>query len=605
MKIKFTSPPGKARTLRWSHRTRLALVAVVCLVYAVAHVLMYPRVGAAFGAVAAVPVGAAGWLLGPWGGLASALLLIAFIVGVSGVIGDEAFSAIARASGAGSVILVCVGIGVGWMRVLLQRVESQRSVLAGVAAGMRDGLIVFDPTARVEFANPQAQEMLGLEELPLEGRSTDEVIAVLEGRTDSREQSLAAWQHAAQQPESRPRFEFVFARPRRRVVEVELFSATAESQKGERVGVLLRDVTADRDLAQAKEDLVSMVSHELRTPLASILGFAELLLHREYERQEQREFLGLIHKESIRLTALINDFLDVQRLESGRHGYVFQLIDLPPLLSSVVASLGQDPVRSIRIDIPSTLPRIKADPDRLRQVLLNLLSNARKYSPDGGEIVVSVSHVRGVIEVAVQDRGLGIPTEAIGELFHKFARLNTGDRREIGGTGLGLVIAKNIVEGHGGRIRAESAGPGQGSRFVFTLPAASGAITSGDVLIVEDDAQFARLLTTEMEALGLSVSCAESAETASEHLARAYPRVIVLDLLLPGESGERFLERLRQQEGAHIPVVVVSVKDLEPAERQLLRDLDVTTVLRKGPSVATEAARAVLEALQPAAKHTP
>jgi len=201
--------------------------------------------------------------------------------------------------------------------------------------------------------------------------------------------------------------------------------------------------------------------------------------------------------------------------------------------------------------------------------------------------------------VSVQDEGLGVPPEAQSHLFQKFYRVDNSDRRQIKGTGLGLTISRKIVEAHGGRIWAESAGLGQGSRFSFTLPVAQARATSGDVLIVEDDAGFARLLTAEMAGYGLtSVSVATVADALAQ-VDRERPRAVVLDLLLPGAEGDIFLRRLRQAGLGDIPVIVVTVKDLSVEERTTLDELGVITVLRKSAGVAAAASEVVQEVITP------
>jgi CheY-like chemotaxis protein len=228
----------------------------------------------------------------------------------------------------------------------------------------------------------------------------------------------------------------------------------------------------------------------------------------------------------------------------------------------------------------------------------NLLSNARKYSPNGGSIVVGASVLDGMVEVYVQDEGLGIPSDALSHLFQKFYRIDTADRRAIKGTGLGLAISRNIVEVHGGKIGARSDGLGKGAVFHFTIPMVREQAQSGDVLVVEDDSGFAHLLEAELTARGMSSVWAADAETAEHLMPNTGARAVVLDLLLPGLSGEAFLQRLRKRNGVGIPVVVVTLKDLDPAGSLSLQKAGVTAVLRKGPGMAAAAAKLIAEALE-------
>jgi CheY-like chemotaxis protein len=240
---------------------------------------------------------------------------------------------------------------------------------------------------------------------------------------------------------------------------------------------------------------------------------------------------------------------------------------------------------------------VRADADRIHQVVGNLLSNARKYSPAGGTVDVSAHEASGQVIVTVRDHGLGLPPDAVPHLFEKFFRVDNSDRRSITGTGLGLAISRKIVEAHGGRIWADSDGLGQGSCFSFSLPLADARSTTGDVLIVEDDAGFARLVEAALTERGLSAVWVGSAEEALEQLVVETPKALILDLLLPGVQGEEFLERMRLRNDWNIPVVVITVKDLNEAERAALNQLQVVAVLRKEPEVGMTAAELVADAL--------
>jgi CheY-like chemotaxis protein len=263
------------------------------------------------------------------------------------------------------------------------------------------------------------------------------------------------------------------------------------------------------------------------------------------------------------------------------------------LLHESVEASGVDPVRPIELNLDDDLPLVRADSDRVRQVMVNLLSNARKYSPGGGVVHISANQANGQVIISVQDEGLGLPPEALPHLFEKFFRVDNSDRRSITGTGLGLAISRKIVEAHGGRIWAESGGLGRGSRFSFSLPVADARSTSGDVLIVEDDAGFARLLEAELSNRGMSSVWVASAEEALEQLKHETPKALVLDLLLPGAQGEAFLQTLRQRHGWNVPVIVVTVKDLTHPEHLALNQLKVAAILRKEPAVGAAAADVV------------
>jgi PAS domain S-box-containing protein len=354
---------------------------------------------------------------------------------------------------------------------------------------------------------------------------------------------------------------------------------------------------ANAALGRAKDEMVSLVSHEMRTPLASIVGFTELLTTREVSPEQRKEYLSVMLQEGHRLTALINDFLDLRRIEGGHMTMSFAPADIGSLIMRAVKVFDNTGGTRIEIDLAKGLPLVRADSDSIFRVVANLLSNARKYSPKGGIIAVRAASVDGMVEVSVQDHGLGIPADALSHLFQKFYRIDTADRRAIRGTGLGLAISKNIVEAHGGTIGARSAGPDQGSVFYFTLPAGREQSRTGDVLVVEDDSGFAHLLQAELTSREISSVWASDAETAEQLMTKNRARAVVLDLILPGLSGEAFLSRMRARYGSSIPVVVITLKDLELSENLALQQLGVSGVLRKGPGIAGTAADLIESAL--------
>ena len=354
---------------------------------------------------------------------------------------------------------------------------------------------------------------------------------------------------------------------------------------------------SNAEISRAKDEMVSMVSHELRTPLASIVGFAELLATRDVTPSQRKEYLAVMLQEGRRLTSLVNDFLDLRRLEGGHLSMRFAPADISALIRRGVELFSDPGGTPIQTLLPDDLPLVRVDSDSMFRVITNLMSNARKYSPVGRPIVIGAGVVDGMVEVYVQDKGLGIPADALSQLFGKFYRVDAPDRDTIKGTGLGLAICKNIVEAHGGKIRARSEGLGKGARFSFTIPTVREQAQTGDVLVVEDDSGFANLVEAELSAKGLSSIWAADAETAEHLMSKA--RAVVLDLLLPGLSGEAFLERLRAKHSEHIPVVVVTLKDLDQAERLSLQKAGVTAVLRKGPGTAAMAANLLARSLAP------
>jgi two-component system sensor histidine kinase KdpD len=222
-----------------------------------------------------------------------------------------------------------------------------------------------------------------------------------------------------------------------------------------------------------KTELLSTVSHELRTPLGSIKGYATTLLTHasKLKKDEQREFLEIIDSEADRLRELIENLLDMSRLEAG----VLRIDKDPARLGAVAREVTRKvqlsaPNHTVELVWPAEDPLVNADMRRIYQVVQNLLTNAVKYSPDGGCIILSAHCERRDLVVSVSDQGLGMPAGELDRIFDRFHRVHGESSRVIGGTGLGLAICKGLVDAHGGRIWAESEGEGKGSTFRFTLP---------------------------------------------------------------------------------------------------------------------------------------
>ncbi len=383
----------------------------------------------------------------------------------------------------------------------------------------------------------------------------------------------------------------------------------------------LREAEAERSLMRAKDELASMVTHELASPATSLVGYAELLATRAYPDAERREMLALMVEEGRRLTAIIRDFLEIQRLERGHVSVVPRRVEVRGLLDQAVASAGPSASHPFVLAVPESLPPVLADPDRVQQVLANLISNARKYTPAGGEVRLSARHAGDAVEVAVADQGLGIPAAALPRIFAKFYRVEDDDRRGIHGTGLGLAIVKELVEAHGGRVGVDSEGLGRGARFWFTLPLAGrsaapaeskpgparlaprdGAHQTGPaplrILAVDDDPLVGRTVVRVLRPDGHVVVAATSADEALAWLSRQPFDVVLSDLSLGGTmNGWELVAQVRQRWpevrvvvasgslGVHLaepvapPVDAVLAKPFRPEElRAVLTQLGARTV---------------------------
>ena len=489
----------------------------------------------------------------------------------------------------------------GELREASLAAATRQALLTALIDAIRIGVVLVDRDLVVAHWNKEASRVTGI---PAEKAVGLPMRQLGEGLAPRVEDYPSVQSHLEQalRPAETSRFPMVILEPRREI-EVAVSPAVLASDGGQVGSVMvLHDVTAAKELDRAKDELIAMVSHELRSPLASLVGFTELLLDREFTEAQRKQYLETMLNEGRRLTDLINDFLDLQRMEGGYKRLDLGPADLRTLIARAVATAGDDPRWRIEVDVPGDIPLVMADTNAIHQVFINMLSNAHRYSPGGGSIRVGAMVLGDAVEVSIQDHGLGIPAEALPKLFNKFYRVANADRRQISGTGLGLAISRRIIEAHGGRVGAESAGLGQGSRFYFTLRPVTAAAKSGDVLLVEDDAGFARLMEAELAVKGLSSVWAPDAETADRLISQMAARAVVLDLMLPGASGEDFLVRLRASRGSVVPVVVVTIKELEAPETLALRTAGVVAVLKKHSGAAKEAAEFVVQALSRASR---
>ncbi len=359
-----------------------------------------------------------------------------------------------------------------------------------------------------------------------------------------------------------------------------LINATPIRSEGGEVQTLvitMQDMTPLEAIERMRAEFLATVSHELRTPLVTVRGSVSTLLDEgpDLHPTEMRQFHKIILEQTERMRALIADLLDVARIETGTLPVSPEPTDLAVLIGESTNSFrvgGRG--HNLQIDMPADLPWVMADRSRIVQVVGNLLSNAARHSPESSTITVSAAPGDLHVVVAVSDEGMGIPAESLPHLFQRFSRMDAEERR--GDTGLGLSVCRGIVEAHGGRIWAESGGPGLGSRFTFTLPTAEegGYISPVPapqlasrpkrrsvheqvrILAVDDDPQALRYIREALVGSGYTVIATVDPAEVPRLMEEERPHLVLLDLVLPGADGVDLMSEVMGE--GDVPFIFVS-----------------------------------------------
>jgi signal transduction histidine kinase/DNA-binding response OmpR family regulator len=426
-----------------------------------------------------------------------------------------------------------------------ERLEAERRRLAVTVRSLGDGLLIIDEEGLVSSANPRALRLapelkvghppeLGGLVLPAVDEALGvEILLEHDGRT------------------------------------LAVTAARLEEHADGGTVWTLRDATERARLERLKSEFVATASHELRSPLTSIKGFVELLRAGDGLDDRQREFLDIVLVSTNRLVDLVNDLLDVARLEAGRVEVHRRPVDVGEVLADVTTLLAgriEAKQQELKIDVAPDTPRILADATRLRQMLTNLVTNAHLYTDEGGRLTLSASQLGAGVRIEITDTGHGMTPAELEHVFERFSRGagSTGTP----GTGLGLSIVKSLVDLHGGTIDVAST-PGEGTTFAVTLPAAPGpgvvtrpsdALRGRRVLVMDDEPETARLIAERLEPFGVTCEIVHDGAAALERLRTEEFDAMTLDVLMPGVSGFEVLRELRADPRlADLPVVVVSV----------------------------------------------
>ncbi|MDX1599982.1 MAG: GAF domain-containing protein [Anaerolineales bacterium] len=467
---------------------------------------------------------------------------------------------------------------------LFDEIKRQKQYYQAVIQNSPAAIVLLDMEANVSGWNPAAERLFGYREAEAVGRNVDELVAA---HPDLRQEAIGYSRSVLRERE----ISKLTKRTRKdgSLVEVDL-AGVPVTVDGEYVGfiAIYHDVTelqqarlAAEQASQAKSTFLANMSHELRTPLNAIIGFTRIVRRKGEGSlpEKQLENLDKVLVSADHLLSLINTVLDIAKIEAGRLDVKPTSFELPPLLEQLLATtqpLLQESVE-LSADIPADLPPLYSDQDKLRQILLNLLSNAAKFTPEG-EVRLSVRQLEDHIRVDVADSGIGIETQALEHIFEEFQQADSSTTRQYGGTGLGLAISRSLARLLGGDIRAESK-LGAGSTFKLTLPihysssaryASAGTerpdtevnVDAPLLLAIDDDTDVHELLRQNLAEADYRVVSATSGAEGLRLAKKLKPAAITLDIMMPHKDGWQVLHELKSDtETRNIPVILLTIVD--------------------------------------------
>lgn len=349
------------------------------------------------------------------------------------------------------------------LQIQMTRIKQNENHLQSVLANMINGVVLMDENGRIVIMNNRAEEILGISSVNLIGKSYTQI---------KQQYELLQLIHEGFESRAFIHDEINFYYPEERLLELNLVPITEGQHEFGGLLLVLQDVSAFRRLERMRSEFVANVSHELKTPIAAVKGFSETLLAGAVKDEETAmSFLQIIYDESERLNRLIGDILELSKIESRRAALILTPVELNEFIRHTIqildVSAEQKNISVIFNDNEELY--IEGDEDRLRQIFVNLLSNAINYTPEGGQVTISVEEKPDYVAISFSDTGVGIPEKDLPRIFERFYRVDKARSRNSGGTGLGLSIVKHLVDSHKGNISVTSV-VGKGSTFVIELP---------------------------------------------------------------------------------------------------------------------------------------
>lgn len=467
---------------------------------------------------------------------------------------------------------------------MVTAVQNEKEFLNAMLDNLEDGIIACDSTGRITVINDVLQKKI---KSARHSYHLDELSSLLDLYTLDNSQPLRSSELPLQKALNGERIhavEYLVRFKDGTSINVVIDGQPIINAHGNKLGavIVMHDITEIKKTEKMKSEFVSVVSHELRTPLTSIRGSLGLLLGGTLGSFEDKamKMLDIANKNCERLLLLINDILDMEKIQAGKMNFDLKTVNLNALLTEAVVTnklYAEKYDVSIELGSTDTQFEVFADPHRLLQVMANLLSNAAKFSPPKGKITIQLQKRQDRVRVSITDQGAGIPLEFQMRIFQKFSQADSSDSRGKGGTGLGLSISKAIIEKLGGTMSFMSV-PQKGSTFYFDLPilnknqVASQGKTEAPrkqkrILICDDDEDQAKFVQVLLEGEGFYSDLAFNAQEAKQFLQENNYDVLILDLILPDQDGISLIRELRKSEKTRtLPIIVMSIIPLEGQE---------------------------------------